>query len=318
MLSTNRLPPATSPMQTQVLETTADLAAKLLTHYSFDLGGYNASELVYSWQKEFPASWLHLAVVEALYQGRYKAISVQQILTMWHRRGQITYHFNMEFERLICSKFPELLTVMAKPILPPAQEQSSIKKQQESKLPLLTANYLKTTETKITPEYAQNSDDARVEKQLSVAVATRNIAVSEEQNQKSSYSIVRETEEKEFVKAFSPVSHAYENNHSQTDTNEGNVASSNNTSSFKYYRNIGNRHSGNDSSYKHLSNEYHNDWYKSQEQNNSNYTRQDLTNHPEPQEKLLTLAISRPPIGQFTPETSESSEFFTSKLRKIR
>jgi hypothetical protein len=121
---------ADSPMYTTSLETTADLAVALLTHYSFDLSGYTASELVDNWKKIYPNHWLHLAVIEALYQGRYKAISAQQILTMWQRRGHTTYHFNMEFERLICSKFPESLTAMPKPALPSASQQIHL---QESK-----------------------------------------------------------------------------------------------------------------------------------------------------------------------------------------
>ncbi|MUG97483.1 hypothetical protein F7734_36245 [Scytonema sp. UIC 10036] len=99
-------------------ETSADLAIALLIHYSFDLSGYSAIELVELWQRQYPGNWLHLAVIEALYQGRYKAISVQQILTCWQRRGQTIFHFNMEFERLICSKFPQSLT--ASPKLSPA------------------------------------------------------------------------------------------------------------------------------------------------------------------------------------------------------
>ena len=45
---------------------------------------------------------IRLAVVEALYQGRYKAISVEHILDCWRRRGQPNFHFSLEFERLIC------------------------------------------------------------------------------------------------------------------------------------------------------------------------------------------------------------------------
>lgn len=96
-------------MSKSVPQTCAKLANSLLIHYSFDLSGYSASELIHRWQKQYPPDWLHLAVIEALYQGRYKGISVQQILAFWQRRGQAIYHFNMEFERLICSKFPESL-----------------------------------------------------------------------------------------------------------------------------------------------------------------------------------------------------------------
>lgn len=106
-----------------------NLAANLLTHYSFDLSGYKANELIARWQIQFPLHWLHLAVVEALYQGRYKAISVEQILTIWLRRGQASFHFNMEFERLICSKFPQNLTTPAStsqfPALPPVPQKNN-------------------------------------------------------------------------------------------------------------------------------------------------------------------------------------------------
>ncbi|MBY5285835.1 hypothetical protein ACOWPH_17180 [Anabaena sp. PCC 7938] len=105
-------------MLTTAPETSTELTANLLVHYSFDLNGYSASELINRWRSDYPVNWLHMAVIEALYQGRYKAISVQQILNFWLRRGQVIYHFNMEFERLICSKFPEKLTKMSPPVLP--------------------------------------------------------------------------------------------------------------------------------------------------------------------------------------------------------
>ncbi len=104
------LPATKSPMSQSVPVTCANLAIALLIHYSFDLSGYSASELIHRWRKQYPPDWLHLAVIEALYQGRYKGISVQQILAFWLRRGQVFYHFNMEFERLICSQFPASLT----------------------------------------------------------------------------------------------------------------------------------------------------------------------------------------------------------------
>jgi len=86
-------------------------AAALLLHYGFDLGGYKSEKLVMEWLTKYPHQWLRLAVVEALYQGRYKAVSVEQILSMWQRLGQPLYHFNGEFERLVCNNFPQDLTV---------------------------------------------------------------------------------------------------------------------------------------------------------------------------------------------------------------
>ncbi len=144
---------ADSPMYTTSLETTADLAVALLTHYSFDLSGYTASELVDHWKKIYPNHWLHLAVIEALYQGRYKAVSAQQILTLWQRRGHTTYHFNMEFERLICSKFPESLTAMPKPALPSASQQIQ---PQESKH-FKSLSQINNTSTTAKPEVSNSN-----------------------------------------------------------------------------------------------------------------------------------------------------------------
>lgn len=90
----------------------ANVAAWLLANYYFDLRGYQACELVESWLNHYPGNWLRLAVIEALYQGRYKAVSVEQILMIWQRRNQALYHFNYEFETLICSKLPPELTQM--------------------------------------------------------------------------------------------------------------------------------------------------------------------------------------------------------------
>ncbi len=96
---------AANPMLTETLEMPIDLAKKLLTHYSFDLGGCSTSLLIERWLKDYSDRWIYLAVIEALYQGRYKANSVEQILTIWQRKGQAYFRFNHEFERLVCGDF---------------------------------------------------------------------------------------------------------------------------------------------------------------------------------------------------------------------
>lgn len=80
-------------------------AIELLARYSFDLGAFAAEQLVEYWLRRYPASWVRSAVIEALYQGRYKAVSVGQILAIWGRRGQPIYHFNSEFERIVSTQF---------------------------------------------------------------------------------------------------------------------------------------------------------------------------------------------------------------------
>ena len=80
-----------------------DQAIALLEHYSFDLAGFSATSLVFSWQQYAAPEWIRDAVIEALYQGRYKAVSVGQVLLMWARRGQPLRHFSADFDRMVCS-----------------------------------------------------------------------------------------------------------------------------------------------------------------------------------------------------------------------
>ena len=94
-------------------------AASLLHHYGFDLGGDTIAPLLSVWQAQYPDSWIRLATIEALYQGRYKAISVEQILALWQRRSQPVYHFNHEFERLVCDRLPHT----PEPLNPSLQEE---------------------------------------------------------------------------------------------------------------------------------------------------------------------------------------------------
>jgi hypothetical protein len=84
-------------------------ADALLKHYSFEQGDLTNDQILDRWLRNYPARWVRLALVEALYQGRYKAISVEQILARWVRRGQPMHHFNDEFERLVCNNLPKSL-----------------------------------------------------------------------------------------------------------------------------------------------------------------------------------------------------------------
>jgi hypothetical protein len=94
-------------------------AEDLLSYYSFDLGGQSAQVVLQQWAQDYPVPWIRLAIIEALYQGRYKAISVGQILQIWARREQIQTRFDAEFEKLICEKLPR------KMLLEPEADQAS-------------------------------------------------------------------------------------------------------------------------------------------------------------------------------------------------
>ncbi|MGD1943603.1 MAG: hypothetical protein ACFB0G_20095 [Leptolyngbyaceae cyanobacterium] len=90
-------------------------AKLLLTEYSFDLSGFRVSELIAIWQEhlQIEASWIRAAVLEALYQGRYKAFSVEQILQGWKRRGHPVRHFNSEFERVVFGPIDPIISKYA-------------------------------------------------------------------------------------------------------------------------------------------------------------------------------------------------------------
>lgn len=74
---------------------------QLLTSYSFDAEDYPTEAVIAGWLAEFGPVWVSHAITEALYQGRYKVISIDQILKLWQRRGQPIRHFNREFESII-------------------------------------------------------------------------------------------------------------------------------------------------------------------------------------------------------------------------
>lgn len=95
-------------------EPTQDLSLaqtlSLIDSYAFDLGSNSAQQLIESWLDIYHPHWIRLATIEALYLGRYKAISVGHILSVWLRIGTPNTHFTYEFERLICRKLPKHLS----------------------------------------------------------------------------------------------------------------------------------------------------------------------------------------------------------------
>ena len=89
----------------EIIETSA-----LLTCYGFDLRGLTPQGLINDWLKSYSSLWIRWAVIEALYQGRYKAISVEHLLNFWSRRGEPSFRFSSEFERLITHNLPKSYT----------------------------------------------------------------------------------------------------------------------------------------------------------------------------------------------------------------
>lgn len=81
----------------------------LIENYGFELNEETPEEVALRWLEEYDEHWIRLAIIEALYLGRYKSFSVEQILNLWCRRGQPKFHFTHEFERLICRRLPKAL-----------------------------------------------------------------------------------------------------------------------------------------------------------------------------------------------------------------
>ena len=98
-----------------ILQTNPAIAqtVALLVYYCFELQGTKIMEVVGQWRQSYQDRWLRLAVLEALYRGRYKAVSVEQILNFWQRRGEPIYHFSPEFERLVCHNLPSYFLTLA-------------------------------------------------------------------------------------------------------------------------------------------------------------------------------------------------------------
>ncbi|GAB4342153.1 MAG: hypothetical protein OHK0047_34120 [Leptolyngbyaceae cyanobacterium] len=93
-------------VKTSISSPEAQHALCLLRYYGFELTTYTVEEQIAEWLEHYPARMIVQAIIEALYQGRYKTVSVNQILALWHRRGQTICHFNGEFERLVGGNLP--------------------------------------------------------------------------------------------------------------------------------------------------------------------------------------------------------------------
>ncbi len=84
----------------------------LIVRYGFDLGGQSAAAVVRAWSCKYDPSFLSLAVIESLHLGRYKVVSIEQVLNGWQRRGQATPHFSPEFAKMISgAEYPAISVI---------------------------------------------------------------------------------------------------------------------------------------------------------------------------------------------------------------
>jgi hypothetical protein len=73
----------------------------LLTHYRFDLDSSSVETVAMTLVKKYDLQWIIWAIVEAIYQQRYKSVSVVRMLELWLQRGRTNYHFSGDYERSI-------------------------------------------------------------------------------------------------------------------------------------------------------------------------------------------------------------------------
>ena len=90
------------------VESMLSTTSGLLSYYSYGVSGYAQEFFINRWLENYSPEWVRLALIESLYRGRYKMISVKGLLADWERRGYPIYHFNREFEALICHNFPQI------------------------------------------------------------------------------------------------------------------------------------------------------------------------------------------------------------------
>ncbi|MEL7053819.1 MAG: hypothetical protein AAGM45_18835 [Cyanobacteria bacterium J06588_5] len=86
----------------------AQQAAALMDGYRFELGSHDAPQWVSLWLASYSPTWIRSAVIEALYQGRYKAFSVRQILELWQRREKPVRHASHDFEAAVCREYESI------------------------------------------------------------------------------------------------------------------------------------------------------------------------------------------------------------------
>jgi hypothetical protein len=72
-----------------------------IEHYGLELGEERVDTVVLTWFQTYDPAWVVKALVEALYRGRYKIKSVDNILHDWQRRGSPFYKFTPDYEREI-------------------------------------------------------------------------------------------------------------------------------------------------------------------------------------------------------------------------
>lgn len=145
-----------SPPDTAAVEA----VEKLLAYYNFQDAAQTREQLLDNWLRTHPLAWVRLALIEALYQGRYKSVSVEYLLQRWQRRGQPVYHFSREFERLVCHNCPKtFLSLLETPTAPEEDPQAFLRTVMERLRPESANSGTKEASTRVPAPLEPDADE---------------------------------------------------------------------------------------------------------------------------------------------------------------
>jgi hypothetical protein len=93
-------------------------APTVLRAYGFEMDESCLTRTLADWEGHYGREWLMLALVEALHQGRYKLMSIGQILVCWERRGEPRISFDRDFQRMVLAEDWQPIVAPAPLVLP--------------------------------------------------------------------------------------------------------------------------------------------------------------------------------------------------------
>ena len=108
--------------------------AIVINLYGLELDDHQVDTLVVSWLQKYDRNWIIKAIVESLYRGRYKIVSVDNILRDWQRLGRPRYNFTPEYEREILQNLPAVVEL---PAASDSPEQMSLEESEQVDVPVV-------------------------------------------------------------------------------------------------------------------------------------------------------------------------------------
>ena len=129
----------------------------LVNSYGLCFEGIEADTIVATWIQEYESDWIVKAIVEAVFRGRYKVRSVDDILKQWKRLGKPLYHFEPAFERERLEKFSIVPLLFEISISPSSIDSAESLNEESLRKPSLTLNSQDLNPDELTPFHHSHS-----------------------------------------------------------------------------------------------------------------------------------------------------------------